>query len=157
MSGTEIVVILLLALVVLGPEKLPDAIRKFGKTYAELKKMGTGFQQEFKSAIDEPMREMRDTADLLKKSVDFSASSAAPKVSRDTAAAPVTDDVSDRPTRNESVAPADPDAVPTADVPFADDDGAAADVAANDDDAVPVDELADPPDESADRGEADDA
>ena len=72
MSGTEIVVILLLALVVLGPEKLPDAIRKFGKTYAELKKMGTGFQQEFKSAIDEPMREMRETADLLKKSVDFS-------------------------------------------------------------------------------------
>ena len=49
------------------------------ETYAELKKMGTGFQQEFKSAIDEPMREMRETADLLKKSVDFSASSAAPR------------------------------------------------------------------------------
>jgi sec-independent protein translocase protein TatB len=72
MSGSEIVVILLLALVVLGPEKLPDAIRKFGRTYAELKKMGTGFQQEFKSALDEPMREMRETADLLKKSADFS-------------------------------------------------------------------------------------
>ena len=129
MSGTEIVVILLLALVVLGPEKLPDAIRKFGKTYAELKKMGTGFQQEFKSAIDEPMREMRETADLLKKSVDFSASSAAPpKVPGDTTAAPVTDDVSDRPTRNDGVAPADPDSVPTDDVPFADDDTAAVDV-----------------------------
>ena len=95
MSGTEIVVILLLALVVLGPEKLPDAIRKFGKTYAELKKMGTGFQQEFKSAIDEPMREMRETADLLKKSADFTTTtkpnppSAAPK--------PVTDTVTDRP------------------------------------------------------------
>jgi sec-independent protein translocase protein TatB len=140
MSGTEIVVILLLALVVLGPEKLPDAIRKFGKTYAELKKMGTGFQQEFKSAIDEPMREMRETADLLKKSADFTTpdfTSAGPK--------PATDTVADRPTRNESVAPADPDAVPTADVPFADDD------------AAPGDELADPPDEPADRGEADDA
>jgi sec-independent protein translocase protein TatB len=142
MSGTEIVVILLLALVVLGPEKLPDAIRKFGKTYAELKKMGTGFQQEFKSAIDEPMREMRETADLLKKSADFTSpdfTSAGPK--------PATDTVADRPTRNESVAPADPDAVPTDDVPFADD-------------PVPADklvELADPPDESADRGEADDA
>ena len=72
LSGSEIVVILLLALVVLGPEKLPDAMRKFGKTYAEFKKMATGFQQEFKSAIDEPMREMRETADLLKKSADFS-------------------------------------------------------------------------------------
>ncbi|MGH9132371.1 MAG: Sec-independent protein translocase subunit TatA/TatB [Ilumatobacteraceae bacterium] len=85
MSGTEIVVILLLALVVLGPEKLPDAIRKFGRTYAELKKMGTGFQQEFKSAIDEPVREMRETADLLKKSADFS--SAGPKIDPAKAAA----------------------------------------------------------------------
>jgi sec-independent protein translocase protein TatB len=73
LSGSEVVVILLLALVVLGPEKLPDAIRRFGRTYAELKKMGTGFQQEFRSAIDEPMREMRETADLLKKSADFTA------------------------------------------------------------------------------------
>ena len=40
LSGTEIVVILLLALVVLGPEKLPDALRRAGRTYAELKKMG---------------------------------------------------------------------------------------------------------------------
>ena len=175
MSGTEIVVILLLALVVLGPEKLPDAIRKFGRTYAELKKMGSGFQQEFKSAIDEPMREMRETADLLKKSVDFSGSSAAPKVSAETTAAPVTDDVSDRPTRNDGLAPADPDLVPTDDVPFADDDTVPIDdVVANGDDTVPIDDFAaddvaadgdddsvrvadDPHDETADRGEADDA
>lgn len=75
LTGSEIVVILLLALVVLGPEKLPDAIRRFGKAYAELKKMGTGFQQEFKSAMDEPMREMRESAEMLKRSADFSASS----------------------------------------------------------------------------------
>ena len=136
MSGTEIVVILLLALVVLGPEKLPDAIRKFGKTYAELKKMGTGFQQEFKSAIDEPMREMRETADLLKKSADFSTSSAAPpntKPKNDGGPTPVTDTVTDRPTRNDGVAPADPDAEPTADVPFADDDTAPDDDTPTDD------------------------
>ena len=70
LQGSEIIVILLLALVVLGPEKLPDAIRKFSHTYNELKKMGTGFQSEIKSALDEPMREMRETADLLKDSVD---------------------------------------------------------------------------------------
>ncbi|MGZ0193761.1 MAG: twin-arginine translocase TatA/TatE family subunit, partial [Acidimicrobiales bacterium] len=49
LQGSEIVVILLLALVILGPEKLPDAIRKFAQTYGELKKMGTGFQSEFRS------------------------------------------------------------------------------------------------------------
>lgn len=73
LTGSEIVVILLLALVVLGPEKLPDAIRRVGRTYAELKKLGSGFQEEFKSAMDEPIREMRESADMLRKSVDFGA------------------------------------------------------------------------------------
>lgn len=72
LSGSEIVVILLLALVVLGPEKLPDALRRAGRTYAELKKMGNSFQAEVKSALDEPMKEMRETADLLRKAADFS-------------------------------------------------------------------------------------
>jgi Tat protein translocase TatB subunit len=71
LTGSEIVVILLLALVILGPEKLPDAIRRFGRTYAELKKLGNGFQEEFRAAVDEPMREMRSTADMLRRSADF--------------------------------------------------------------------------------------
>ena len=71
LSGSEIIVILLLALVVLGPEKLPDALRRAGRTYAELKKMGNSFQAEMRSVLDEPMKEMRETADLLRKSADF--------------------------------------------------------------------------------------
>jgi sec-independent protein translocase protein TatB len=71
LSGSEIVFLLLLALIVLGPEKLPEAVRKFGKGYAEFKKMSTGFQSELKSALDEPMREMRETADAFKKAVNF--------------------------------------------------------------------------------------
>ncbi len=71
LSGSEIIVILLLALVVLGPEKLPDAIRRAGRTYAELKKMGNSFQAEMHSVLDEPMNEMRQTADLLRKAVDI--------------------------------------------------------------------------------------
>jgi sec-independent protein translocase protein TatB len=71
LQGSEIVIVLLLALVVLGPEKLPDAIRKVGQFYAELKKMSSGFQSEFRAAVDEPMREMRDTANILRDSADF--------------------------------------------------------------------------------------
>jgi sec-independent protein translocase protein TatB len=41
LSGSEIIVILLLALVILGPEKLPEAMRKAGKAYSELRKMRT--------------------------------------------------------------------------------------------------------------------
>lgn len=70
-SGSEIVFLLLLALIILGPEKLPDAIRSFGKTYSEFKKMTTGFQSELKNALDEPMREMRETADAFKQAASF--------------------------------------------------------------------------------------
>lgn len=70
LQGSEIIVILLLALVVLGPEKLPDAIRKFSQTYSEFKKMSSGFQSELKSALDEPMREMRETATMMRDAAD---------------------------------------------------------------------------------------
>jgi sec-independent protein translocase protein TatB len=70
LQGSEIIIILLLALVVLGPDKLPDAVRRFSQTYSELKKMGSGFQTELKSALDEPMREMRETAQMVKDAAD---------------------------------------------------------------------------------------
>jgi sec-independent protein translocase protein TatB len=65
------VFLLIIALVVLGPEKLPDAVRKFGKFYGEFKKMSTGFQSELRSALDEPMREMRETADAVRHAANF--------------------------------------------------------------------------------------
>lgn len=122
LTGSEIVVILLLALVVLGPEKLPDAIRRFGRTYAELKKMGTGFQQEFKSAIDEPMREMRESADMLRKSVDFGADGVQDRPRQDSTSASAATSV---PATPPVVRPADDppsDHIPTDDIPFGEPD-----------------------------------
>jgi sec-independent protein translocase protein TatB len=60
-TGTELVIILLVALIVLGPEKLPGAVRKFGQVYGELRRMSQGFQTELRDALDEPLREVRDT------------------------------------------------------------------------------------------------
>lgn len=71
LQGGELIIILLLALVVLGPEKLPEAMRKAGQAYAELKKMSSGFQSEFRAAVDEPLREIRETANVLRDSADF--------------------------------------------------------------------------------------
>jgi sec-independent protein translocase protein TatB len=109
LQGSELIIILLLALVVLGPEKLPDAMRKAGKMYADLKKMASGFQQEFNAAVEEPLREARETADLLRDSADFS------KLAEG--------DRDEKPKSAEMgdvgpLAPADPDAVPVDDVPF---------------------------------------
>ncbi len=70
LQGSEIIFILLIALVVLGPEKLPDTIRRFTKTYGELKKMGAGFESELRSVMEEPAREVRETAGLLRDVAD---------------------------------------------------------------------------------------
>lgn len=67
LSGSEIVVILLLALVVLGPDKLPEAMRRAGKTWAELRKLSSGFQEEVRKGFDEPTAEVRQTANAIKK------------------------------------------------------------------------------------------
>jgi Tat protein translocase TatB subunit len=69
LSGSEVVVLLLLALIVLGPERLPDAIRSFGRIYGQVRRMGEGFQAEMRSALDEPMRELRETAELARRAV----------------------------------------------------------------------------------------
>ena len=69
-TGGEVLILLVLALVVLGPEKLPEAVRRFAKVYGEVKKMSTGFQSELREALDEPVRELRETADMFKKSIE---------------------------------------------------------------------------------------
>ena len=49
----ELMVILLIALIVLGPDKLPDTARKIGNVMGELRRMSSGFQNEMRSAMDE--------------------------------------------------------------------------------------------------------
>ena len=51
----ELVVIFLVALVVLGPNKLPEAARQMGRMAAELRRLSSGFQDEMRDAMREPM------------------------------------------------------------------------------------------------------
>jgi len=51
-GGGEILVILLLALLVLGPDKLPGTARKVGRYMNEFRRMTSGFQEEFRQAMD---------------------------------------------------------------------------------------------------------
>ena len=55
-GGGEIVVILLIALLVLGPDRLPEYTRKAARLAGELRRMSTGFQNEMREAmrVDEP-------------------------------------------------------------------------------------------------------
>jgi Tat protein translocase TatB subunit len=51
-GGGELIVIMLIALIVLGPQRLPDAARQIGKAMSDLRRLSTGFQNEVRSAID---------------------------------------------------------------------------------------------------------
>jgi sec-independent protein translocase protein TatB len=52
-GGGEVLVILLLALIVLGPQRLPEAARKLGQAIGEIRRMANGFQAEMRTAFDD--------------------------------------------------------------------------------------------------------
>lgn len=119
LKGGEFIVIALLALVVLGPEKLPEAARWFGRVYAQIRRMGDGFTKEFQSAVREPLDDFRsavsDPLEGLKSSLDETISSSSPESQRNDDGQPETSarDNGERPS----------DSPPTAD---AEDDGPSA-------------------------------
>jgi Tat protein translocase TatB subunit len=71
LSGTELVFIAVLGLIVLGPEKLPGAMRRAGKIYREIRSISGNVQREVQKVMDEPMRQVRslveEPANELKK------------------------------------------------------------------------------------------
>lgn len=52
-GGGELLVIVLIALIVLGPQRLPDAMRTFGRVVGEVRRISSGFQQELRDAFDD--------------------------------------------------------------------------------------------------------
>lgn len=57
LGGMEVIVILLVALVVLGPKKLPEAARQVGRALTEVKRISNGFQREMREAMEDPIAE----------------------------------------------------------------------------------------------------
>lgn len=54
-GGGEFLIIFLVALVVLGPTKLPEAARQAGKVIGEFRRISSGFQREIQSAMNDPV------------------------------------------------------------------------------------------------------
>ena len=59
LQGGELIIIAVLALVVLGPERLPDAMRRLGRALGQLRRMGNEVTEEFRSAVADPMDDLR--------------------------------------------------------------------------------------------------
>lgn len=65
-SGSEIIFLLILGLVVLGPEKLPVVLRKAGRLYGEFKRVTSDAQSDFRQAFAEPIKDFQDAASEYK-------------------------------------------------------------------------------------------
>jgi sec-independent protein translocase protein TatB len=52
-GGGELLVILLIALIVLGPQRMPEAARTVGRVVGEIRRLSSGFQREIRDAFDE--------------------------------------------------------------------------------------------------------
>ena len=62
-GGPEILVVLIVALLVLGPNKLPEAARSMGKAMAEFRRVTGGLQAEMRDAMDQLENEVKGTTE----------------------------------------------------------------------------------------------
>ena len=56
-GGLEVLFVMVIALIVLGPAKLPEAARQVGKFVTEARRISSGFQKEFREAVQDPIIE----------------------------------------------------------------------------------------------------
>jgi sec-independent protein translocase protein TatB len=63
LGGGEILVLLLVGLLVLGPERLPAAVRQMGKVLHQVRKVTVGFQEELRSAVEDPIVDVKASLD----------------------------------------------------------------------------------------------
>lgn len=87
-GGGELLVIMLIALIVLGPQRLPDAAKQVGRVVGDLRRISSGFQQELKDALDtddSPTPLRRKESAPLAATVAEADRRAAPPTNRDTA------------------------------------------------------------------------
>ncbi|MBU3702689.1 MAG: twin-arginine translocase TatA/TatE family subunit [Acidimicrobiia bacterium] len=85
-GGGEIFVILLLALLLLGPDKLPEAARRIGSVVARIRRMTSGFEEEIRSAMD--LRSVMDPRSPAPEPDVLGSTSAGPTLSGPPAAVP---------------------------------------------------------------------
>lgn len=62
-GGWEVLMIFLVALIVLGPTRLPEAARQIGRVIREARKISQGFQREFRDAMRDPVGDAVRAAD----------------------------------------------------------------------------------------------
>jgi sec-independent protein translocase protein TatB len=103
-TGGEIVIILLVALIVLGPQRLPEAARQVSKAFREFRRVQNTVQSEIRATLDaagEPIREttkpVTQTVDVLRTGGTAPAAQADGDPPAESATEPATEPVPDSP------------------------------------------------------------
>jgi Tat protein translocase TatB subunit len=82
----EFMIIAVVALVVLGPERLPDLMRRAGRAYRQMREMSSQLTGEFQRQLEEGMKEVEDVSATVNSawqdatSLDDSAKGPPPKL-----------------------------------------------------------------------------
>jgi sec-independent protein translocase protein TatA len=76
MGPAELVLIMIIALIVLGPGKLPEVARALGKTMREFRSLTDGFQTELRKELDSASNPVKEDLKSIKKTLDVTADSA---------------------------------------------------------------------------------
>ena len=62
----KLILLFVIALVVLGPQRLPGAARSLGKAVAELRRLSGNLQEEVRGALGEPGESLSDAVTTLR-------------------------------------------------------------------------------------------
>src|SRR5260370_39178597 len=92
LSIPHLVVIFLVALVVFGPEKLPELARTLGRLMADFRKASGDFRSTLEEEMRDLERQARDTQQKIKAAVQLQEPSAAPMDAPKEAGAPAEGD-----------------------------------------------------------------
>jgi sec-independent protein translocase protein TatA len=68
-GGSEILVIILIALLLFGADKLPEIAKGLGKGMREIKKATDDIKREFEESTHEVREDLKDVANTIKKDV----------------------------------------------------------------------------------------
>jgi len=72
-GGGELLVIMLVALLVLGPDKLPGAAKQAGEFLTKMRSMSNDFRQEIKDAVPEEVLDLKREVDQTRRSLQRTA------------------------------------------------------------------------------------
>ena len=93
-GSTELFIIIVVALIVIGPKKLPDLMRTLGKGMAEFKRVSSDVKETFDKEVKKAEKEIKEEEKKVKETVEKAVEDETPPAEADAASADASDTAS---------------------------------------------------------------